>query len=145
MQKMTEEEPDSVFAFRKQILDDFREKLPLLGQFSAEEYIGETEGMGSVYVPDFKQYSKFTNLKSRHIKPLFKALWMIEVASATREGRRIDMEKIIANFEVSMGDINGWRSTMYNRTGMEALRASAVPPQKLSWRERRAMRKQGGW
>lgn len=136
---------DLLLEMRKKALDSLLEDFPTLGIFSPEQY-GEGGGsMGSVYVPDFKHWTKFTNLKSRHVGALFDAFWMAEVAAAARDGRILDLEKILSFFEVELGDINGWRANMYNRTGMEALRANPIPGSRPSWLERRAMKKQGGW
>ena len=143
---MEKTEPeDLLFQMRRKAVDKLMEDFPTLGEFSPEQYGEEGRSMGSVYVPDFKRLSKFTNLKSRHVGALFDAFWMAEVQSAAHDGRFLDLEKILSYFEVELGDINGWRANMYNRTGMEALRASPILSSKPSWRERRAMKKQGGW
>ncbi len=140
-----EPEEDPIVILRKRLVEETIQRFPIVGEFSAEQYGQEPRSMGSVYVPEFKTHVKFTNLKGRHFKIFFRAFWMEEVGQATSEGRPIDSEKIIAYGEYLLANINGWGANMYNRTGMEALRASPIPPRKLSWRERRAMRKQGGW
>lgn len=130
---------------RKKAIGDVEEKYGLFGEFSPEQWGKEQESMGAVFVPGFKRHVKFSNLKTRHVGALFDAFWMHEVSEAAREGRLLDIEKVIGFFESELGDINGWRANMYLRTGLEALRASSLPAQRLSWRERRRIKKQGGW
>lgn len=142
---MDEPSLDALEVVRKKALEKVVEEYGPFGAFSPEQWGRDPEAMGDVFVPRFKEHVKFTNLKSRHIRALFRAFWMMEVKQAADEGRAMDVERILAFFEAELGDINGWRANMYLRTGLEALRASAAPTQKLSYLERRRMKKQGGW
>lgn len=142
---METEEKDPVIQMRQKAIERVMEDFPILGEFSPEQYGQEGQFMGSVYVPGFKAHVKFTNLKARHFKSFYRAFWMREVAQASREGRPLDVEKIIGYGEYLLANFNGWGSNQYLRTGMEALRANPILPSKPSWRERRAMKKQGGW
>lgn len=140
-----EESEDLVYQMRKKAVENLAERFPVLGEFSPEQYGEEGRSMGSVYVPDFKEHVRFTNLKGKHFRLFYRAFWMQEVDQAIKENRDIDDEKIIGYGEYLLANLNGWVANMYNRTGMEALRANPIPTSRPSWRERRRMRKQGGW
>ncbi len=145
MAERAEEVEDLVSTMRKKYVENIMERFPVLGEFSPEQY-GDTErSMGSVYIPGFKEHVKFTNLKGKHFRLFYRSFWMQEVDRAMEEGRDVDDEKIIGYGEYLLANLNGWVANMYNRTGMEALRASPIPAPRLSWRERRRMKKQGGW
>ncbi len=144
-----EEQPeiDALVAFQRDAIKKAKERYGDLAEFSPEQMGDGSETMGTVFVPqpDFKGYQKFSNLKARHLKALFWSYWMKEVREAAVNRRRFEFEKVIANFEKGLADVNGWSANMYLRTGLEALRANPMPGQKIGYWERRRMKKQGGW
>lgn len=118
---------DPIVALRMRLIEEYRRENPVLGQFSPEQYLQEEGGMGSVFVSRFKRGMPFTNLKSKHIKPLLINYWTSEVHRAATERRVPELGGLLAYFEWLMANLNGWLAEMYVRTGIAGL---APPPPK---------------
>lgn len=111
-------------------IEAYRETHPILGQFSPEQYEGQTqENMGVVYLPTWKKGGMpFTNMKSRHFKSFFKAYILAEGENASREKRPVDINKILAYGEWLLANLNGWLSEQYLKTGLAALQPPEPSP-----------------
>ncbi len=118
---------DPLVAARMGVIEALRKENPVLAQFSPESLLREDGGMGSVFVSHWKRGMPFTNIQSKHVKPLFFNYIVGWVHKAAREMRMPDIGDLLAYFEWLMANKGGWLAEQYVRTGIAGI---GPPPKK---------------
>lgn len=121
---------EPLLQFRKGVIEEYRKRLPILGQFSADQYARPEGAMGDVFVPHWKEGMPFTYLQRKHVKPLLRAYWVHEIQQAARELRTPNIGGLLAYFEWLMAQLEGRAAEWYLRTGVAGL---TPPPQTGFW------------
>ncbi len=144
MERATQE--DMLLEFRRMVIEQIRQKYGEdFAEFSPEQWEEQEQSIGSVFVPQFKEHVKFTNLKPRHFKRFYRSFYSQEVAQAVKQKRDVDKEKIKGFGEYLLANINGWGAHMYWRTSQPLGPLAPSPVHRPSFWERRRLKKQGGW
>lgn len=131
---------------QRRAIEEVMKDFPLdMAAFTPDQTAEEGGSAASVYIPEYKEYVKLTNISAKAFRIYFRAGFAHEIARAKREKRRFDPGRAIDNGLYLNAQQQGWGAKRYNEVAVPLgpLRPAASPGRIEGWLRGRRLRKQG--